>query len=64
MAGGCFPLAAAGDQLLLADQFYAVADQFHRQLVLALADALVVGHEVPARQAVAACRSAWRDRCS
>ena len=53
-AGGLLPFAARRDHLVLAHQFHAVADQFHRQLVVAHADALVVGHEVPALQGVAA----------
>ena len=44
---------SGADDFRFADELHAVADQFHRQRVVADADALVVGHEVPALQRVA-----------
>ena len=55
------PISAAGSRLrsplpvtnfVFAHQLHAVADQFHGQLVVAVADALVVGHEEPACRAL------------
>ena len=47
------PLAVLADDFRFADQLHAFADEFHRQRVVAHANALIVGHEVPALQCVA-----------
>ena len=52
-AAGFRPLAVLADHFVLAHQLHAFADQLHRQCVFADANALIVGHEVPALQSVA-----------
>ena len=46
-------LAVLADDFRFADELHAFADQFHRQRIVADADALVVRHKVPALQRVA-----------
>ena len=47
------PLAVFADDFVFADELHAFADELHRQRVVADANALVIGHEIPALQGVA-----------